>query len=148
MNLSSFSPSDKSDPQTYEVIGAAMEVHREMGHGFLESVFQEALEMEFGFRGIPYQSQVEIPVFYKGRKLSGNFRADFICFGTVLVEIKAIAKLTSREDSQVIQYLKGTRHERGLLFNFGTPSLEHKRLIFSQHGTESQTATGPLPLQK
>ena len=136
----------KRDPQTYEIIGAAMEVHRELGHGFLESVFQEALEFEFTLRGIPFQSQAEIPVFYKGRKLDSNFRADFICYEVVLVEIKAIAKLTSREDAQVINYLKATKQERALLFNFGTSSLEHKRLVFGATDIENHTPASPLSL--
>ncbi len=136
----------KRDPQTYEIIGAAMEVHRELGHGFLESVFHEALEFEFTLRGIPFQRQVEIPVFYKGRKLASNFRADFVCYEEVLVEIKAIVKLTSREDAQVINYLKATKQERALLFNFGTSSLEHKRLVFGATDTEHQIPASSLSL--
>ena len=139
----------KRDPQTYEIIGAAMEVHREMGHGFLEAVFQEALEFEFTLRGIPCKSQVEIPVFYKGNKLDCGYRADFLCYDDVLVEIKALVKLTPREDAQVINYLKATRLQRALLFNFGTPSLEHKRLVFGGAEAElesSPTFTSPLSL--
>ena len=136
------------DPQTYEIIGAAMEVHRELGHGFLEAVFQEALEFEFTLRGIPYASQVDIPVHYKGRKLGCGYRADFVCHEDILVEIKAIAKLTSREDSQVINYLKATHLQRGLLFNFGTASLEHKRLVFSGETVESSPDSDSLHLQK
>jgi GxxExxY protein len=126
----------KRDPQTYAIIGAALEVHRELGHGFLEAVFQEALELEFSLRAIPFRSEVEIPVFYKGNKLACGYRADFICYGEILVEIKALVKLTPREEAQVINYLKATRLQRALLFNFGATSLEHKRLVFGHAETE------------
>ena len=119
----------KQDKQTYAIIGAAMEVHSELGHGFLESVFKEALEHEFLARGIPYQREVEVPVFYKGKKLNTGFRADFICYGNIIVELKAIKELTNNEEAQVINYLKATSHQRALLFNFGSKSLEHKRIV-------------------
>ena len=117
------------DEQTYAIIGAAMEVHRELSHGFLEAVYQEALEHEFIARAIPYQREVELPVCYKGKKLACGYRADFICLGNIIVEIKALAELTSAHDSQVINYLKATGKNRALILNFGAPSLQHKRLV-------------------
>ena len=120
-----------SDRETYNIIGAAMAVHRELGHGFLEPVYQAALEREFQLRKIPYQREVDIPVFYREEPLPVSYRADFICYSSVIVELKALTKLTSTEESQVINYLKATGHERALLINFGALSLQHKRLVLS-----------------
>jgi GxxExxY protein len=117
------------DPHTYEIIGAAMEVHRQLGHGFLEAVYQDALARELVTRGIPYQSEVELPIFYKGQQLRCGYRADFICYETVLVETKALARISSNEEAQVLNYLKATGLQRSLLINFGAPSLEYKRLV-------------------
>jgi GxxExxY protein len=119
------------DKETFAIIGAAMEVHRELGHGFLEAVYQNALALEFAERGIPFRAEVELPIFYKGKRLACGYRADFICFEDILVETKALSGLTSADHAQVINYLKATRHRRGLLFNFGATSLETKRLVFS-----------------
>jgi len=118
------------DSETFAIIGAAMEVHRELGHGFLEAVYRAALAIEFAERGIPFRAEVELPVFYKDRRLTCAYRADFICFENVLVEIKAISTLTNSDHAQLINYLKATKHHRGLLINFGSPSIEHKRLVF------------------
>lgn len=108
-----------------------MEVHRELGHGFLEAVYQDALAREFVARGIPYHAEVELPVSYKGQQLRCGYRADFICFETVLVETKALARLSGGEEAQVINYLKATGLQRSLLLNFGAPSLEYKRLVLN-----------------
>jgi len=121
-----------NDPETHAVIGAAMDVHRELGHGFLEAVYRAALTREFIHRDIPFRAEVELPVFYKGDRLACGCRADFICFEDVLLETKAISTLTSADDAQVLNYLKATRHQRGLLINFGAPSLQTKRLVFSE----------------
>lgn len=126
------SESRDKDPQTYELIGAAMEVHRDLGHGFLESVYQEAFAIELADRGIPFVKEAKLVIYYKGRALSQYYEADFICFDSVIVELKALSALSGREEAQVLNYLKATRLERGLLFNFGTPSLEFKRLVFSK----------------
>lgn len=119
------------DPKTYAIIGAAMEVHRELGHGFLEAVYQEALAIEFAQRGIPFQREVELPIRYKDQLLKTKYRADFLCYDSVVVETKALAQLTSADQGQVINELKATGMEVGLLINFGAPSLEYRRLIFT-----------------
>lgn len=118
------------DPQTYAIIGAAVEVHRELGHGFLELVYQTALGIEFQTRGIPYKAEVTLPVKYKGQLLTCSYRTDFVCFQNVVIEIKAIAKLTGADDAQLINELKATGFHRGVLLNFGTSSLEYRRLVF------------------
>ena len=117
------------DPQTYAIIGAAMEVHRVLGCGFLEAVYQEALAMELSLRGIPFKREVIIPVMYKDSMLSVGYRADFICFNRVLVELKAISKLGSVEDAQIVNYLKASHLPVSLLLNFGGRSLESKRMV-------------------
>jgi GxxExxY protein len=127
------------DPETYAVIGAAMTVHGELGHGFLEPVYQSALEREFRMQKIPFQREVMIPVSYRGAVLDVSYRADFVCFGGIIVELKALQKLSTIEEAQVLNYLKATGFERGLLINFGTPSLQHKRLIYS---SSSKANTG------
>ena len=121
----------EQDPETYAIIGAAMEVHRELGCGFLEIPYQEALAQELNEGGIPFAREVTLPILYKGRPLDCLYRADFICYGTIIVELKAIKTISSIEEAQLLNYLKATGHERGLLLNFGAPSLQIKRMIFS-----------------
>jgi len=117
------------DAQTFAVIGAAMEVHNELGDGFLENVYQEALAVELALREIPFSREVALPVLYKGRPLSCSYRADFVCYDEVIVETKALNKLTSIEEAQIINYLKATGLHRALLINFGAARLEHKRYV-------------------
>ena len=111
------------DKKTYAIIGAAMEVHKELGSGFLEAVYQEALEREFTYQEIPYKSQPPVRIEYKGKPLKKTYEPDFICYDEVIVEIKAMGKLSSLEQAQVINYLKATRLKVGLLINFGSKSL-------------------------
>jgi GxxExxY protein len=120
---------DERDPQTYAIIGATMEVHRRLGSGFLEVVYQEALAIELAERGVAFQREVEIPIHYRGRQLTCSYRADFVCYGDVLVELKALKQVTDVERAQVINYSKATGLQRALLLNFGAASLEHKRIV-------------------
>lgn len=122
----------EKDPITYEIIGAAIEVHRVMGHGFLEAVYQEALSIEFSLRKIPFQKEVDLPIYYKDKILSTSYRADFLCYDSVIVELKAISQLSGKEEAQIINYLKATGLETGLLLNFGANSLEYKRFVFTE----------------
>lgn len=103
---------EDKDPQTYAIIGAAMEVHRQLGNGFLEAVYQEALAKELKLRNIPFEREVELVISYKGEPLINKYRADFICFGEVILELKAASRLTSADESQVINYLKATGFHR------------------------------------
>jgi len=113
---------------TQAIIGAAMEVHRVLGPGFLEAVYAAALGREFGLRSIPHQREVELSVVYKGA-VAGGYRADFVADGKVIVEIKAQKALTEIDEAQLLNYLKGTGQRTGLLLNFGSRSLEIKRRI-------------------
>ncbi len=94
------SAGDKRDPKTYAIIGAAMEVHKQLGCGFLEAVYQEAVEIEFALRGIPCRREVELPLYYKGQRLSTAYRADFVCFDSIVVEPKALSNLTGVEEGR------------------------------------------------
>lgn len=118
--------------EVYKIIGAAMEVHSELGPGFLESVYEEALARECTIRNIPFETQVKVSVEYKGEPLDKDFRADFLFYDKILAELKSIPGLTKTDEAQIINYLKATKLKLGLLINFGSyPKLEWKRFIFS-----------------
>jgi len=127
-------PVEERDPQTFAILGAAMEVHTQLGHGFLEAVYQEALAREFSLRRIPFEREVELVVAYKGEPLVCRYRADFICYGEVIVELKALAVIGTGEEAQVLNYLKATGKQRALLINFGASSLKYKRLVLGYKG--------------
>jgi GxxExxY protein len=131
---------EERDSLTYAIIGAAMEVHRQLGPGFLEMVYHEALALELTERGISFQRETELPVYYKGKLLSCSYRADFVCEDSVIIELKAQKELTSRDEAQTINYLKVTGLSRALLLNFGAPRLEYKRLVLSSHLRQSASS--------
>jgi len=119
--------------EVYAVVGAAIEVHRELGAGFLEAVYQEAMERELALRGIAFKSQQELVIHYKGQPLGKSYICDLVCFDNVLVELKAMDRLTGREEAQVINYLKSSGLPVGMLINFGAHGkLEWRRLVKSQ----------------
>jgi GxxExxY protein len=123
---------DARDPETYAIIGAAMEVHRQLGPGFLEAAYREALKLEFSHRGIPFRAEVPLQIFYKGTPLRTRYKADFICYDKVLVEVKAMRNLTAVELAQVLNYLKASELHRALLLNFGSPALEYRRFALGE----------------
>ena len=116
--------------EVYAVVGAAIEVHRELGAGFLEAVYQEAMERELVLRGIAFESQRELVIQYKGQPLGKSYVCDLLCFDTILIELKAMDRLTGREEAQVINYLKSSGLSVGVLINFGSHGkLEWRRLV-------------------
>ena len=116
--------------EVYNIIGAAMEVYNQLGSGFLEAIYQEALEIELTERKIPFVSQPELPVNYKGKRLKKYYVSDFFIYDKILVEIKSIKRLTSIEEAQLINQLKITQSKVGLLINFGAnANLEWKRMV-------------------
>jgi len=123
--------SKDSDPQTYAIIGAAMAVHAELGAEFLEGVYQDALKIELQDRRIPARDQVKLLVHYRGRPLETFYVPDFICYDSIIVELKAQSELTAIDEAQLLNYMKATGHGRGLLFNFAKSSLQSKRMIRS-----------------
>lgn len=116
--------------ESYEIIGACMEVHKVLGPGFLEPVYQEALSCELRSRNIPYEKEKVLRIIYKGMTLEKGYVADFVCYDKIIVELKAVKELTMEHESQVLNYLKATGYKLGLLVNFGGRSLEYKRLVF------------------
>ena len=118
----------KYEDQTGRILKACMEVHNELGSGFLEPVYQEALEEEFLLQGIPYEREKLLPIIYKGKKLSKEYFADFVCYDNIVVELKSTAKLASVHKCQVLNYLNAASLEVGLLVNFGETSLKWERV--------------------
>ncbi len=123
-------PPSSQDPRTFAIIGAAYEVHRVLGTGFLEIFYKDALEIEFVDRQISFQRESPCQVEYKGRPLSRDYRVDFVCFGEIVLEVKARSVTGPADHAQVINYLASTRKRIGLLINFGTAKLEHRRFIW------------------
>ena len=115
--------------ESYNIIGAAMEVHKELGAGFVEGIYQEALELEFVNQNIPHLREHNLNVFYKGQKLSKHYFADFVCYNQIIVELKALNDFSKNHHAQVINYLKASEMKLGLLINFGSSSLQYKRFV-------------------
>ena len=116
--------------ESYDIIGAAFEVYNTMGHGFLEAVYQECLEIEFKKRGIPYEREKDIKIFYNGIELQQTYRADFLCYDKIIVELKAVSALDGAHRAQVYNYLRATGYKLGILLNFGcSDGLEKDRIV-------------------
>ena len=116
--------------ETHALLGACFEVYKVKGCGFLEAVFQECLELEFSDRNIPFESQPRLTVEYKGRTLRQVYQPDFLCFGKVIVEIKAVTQLADEHRAQLHNYLHATRLRVGLLINFGHyPLVQYERIV-------------------
>ena len=116
--------------ESYAVIGAAMEVHRVLGPGFLEKVYQEAMQLELSALRIPFEAEKPIGIEFKGQCLTQKYYADLVCFEQIIVEMKALKQLSGKEDAQILNYLRATGFKVGLLINFGSHGkLEHKRFV-------------------
>ncbi|MFN7842428.1 MAG: GxxExxY protein [Pirellula sp.] len=115
--------------ESYKIVGSFFEVYNEMGCGFLEAVYQESLQIEFELQRIPNAAQKQLQLHYKGKKLESVYIPDFICFDSIIVEIKAVKELTNEHRAQVFNYLKATGFRLGLLVNFGEhPNLQYERI--------------------
>ena len=116
--------------ESYEIIGAAMNVYNILGSGFSEAVYQEALEIEFRRRNIPYEREKEVDIYYDGIKLQKKYQPDFICFDKIIVELKAVMELDDANRAQVYHYLRASNMKLGLLINFGNADqLEYERKV-------------------
>ena len=118
--------------EVYAIVGAAMEVHNVLGCGFLEAVYQEALEIELGKRNIPNIPQKKLPIYFKDNLLKKTYVVDYIAFEKIVIEIKALIHLSSLEEAQLLNYVKAGDYELGLLINFGAESLQWKRMVLSK----------------
>ncbi|MBP7653635.1 GxxExxY protein [Candidatus Dependentiae bacterium] len=116
--------------ESYKIIGACFEVYNQMGGGFLESVYQECLEIEFSEQHIPYIPQTELIIYYKDRKLKQKYKPDFICYDKIIVEIKAVSAILNEHKAQVFNYLKATKNKLGIIVNFGEHTeLKYERIL-------------------
>ena len=115
--------------ESYKIIGICMNIHSTLGNGFLEAVYCEVLEKEFVKNNIPYQTEVKLDLFFNGEKLDKKYKADFICFDNIILEIKAVSFIHENFTKQILNYLKATDKKLGLLINFGEKSLKYKRII-------------------
>jgi len=118
--------------ESYAIVGACMKVHRVLGPGFLEAVYEAVVEKEFIVQNIPYKRQVKLDLYYEGVQLKKHYRADFVCYESIIVELKAVTQIPSVFYAQLQNYLKCTNMELGMLINFGTPSLTYKRIVNSK----------------
>jgi GxxExxY protein len=123
--------SNNKDEETYNIIGAAMTVSNKLGCGFLESVYQDALELEFQHQNISYCREQSIAIYYRNIKINSYFKADFICYNSIIVELKALQHLNSKHEAQVLNYLKSTGLDKALLINFGNPKIQYKRMVLN-----------------
>ncbi len=119
--------------ECYAIVGACMEVHKELGPGFLEAIYQEALAIELEMRGIPFEQEAPLRVHYKERLLNKEYFADFLCYGKMIIECKSVKSLVPDHEAQCFNYLKATKLGLGLLVNFGEPSLQYKRIACTQY---------------
>ena len=120
--------------QTHQILGACFEVYNTMGSGFLESVYQECLEVELATGEIPFQAKQSLSLKFKGQELKRTFAPDLLCFDSVIVELKAVRRLTPEHRAQLINYLKASNLQVGLLVNFGTyPQLDYERIVNQKH---------------
>ena len=116
--------------EAYKIIGAAFKVYNTLGAGFLEAVYQEALEIELQRQGIPYEREKELKIVYDGIELKQSYKADFVCYGKIIVELKAVTELDDAHRAQVYNYLHATGYKLGLLLNFGNAKeLEKQRIV-------------------
>lgn len=129
VSLSENSVQESSDEQTYKIIGCAQAVHRELGCGFLEAVYQEAMSIELAQANVPFGQEVSLAIQFKDHLLATSYKADFVCFDSIIVELKAIQQLRTVEQAQVLNYLIASGLRTGLLLNFGAASLQVKRLV-------------------
>ncbi len=116
--------------EVYKIVGAAMEVHSHLGPGFFEAVYQEAFEMELNFRSIPYLREEPLDIYYKGVKLKKKYVPGFICYDSIVVEMKAVSDILDVHQAQLLNYLKASKMRVGVLINFGETSLVYKRMIY------------------
>ena len=130
-----------NDRQTFEIIGAAMEVHKELGCGFLERVYREPFALELTSRGVPFERERKFRVRYKGRLMPSSYVVDFLCYGEIVVELKALSALSPVDHAQAINYLRVSGHRRALLINFGARSLQFKRIVWD----DPEVRTLPSP---
>ena len=127
--LEAFEDNFQFKNETYKIIGCAMKVHSELGNGFLEAVYQEALSIMFNEESIGFEKEKALEIEFRGVVLEKKYYADFLCFDEIIVEIKAIKEFNKAHLAQVLNYLKATNKKVGLLINFGADSLEYKRIV-------------------
>ena len=116
--------------ESYDIIGAALRVYNNLGSGFLEAVYQEALAIEFDKSGIPYEQEKELKILYNGIELKQSYKTDFLCYDSIVVELKAVSSLEQCHKSQVLNYLHATKSKLGILINFGNHQrLDYQRIV-------------------